>query len=198
MTDLMHNVEILPVTTTTDIVSITHPSMTENNINGRAVICDIEPVTHVRTVAIDGDGLSQQTRTDHRGDKFLLVLIGAVIIGAVRRHCWQAIGLVVCSDQMVRRRFTRRVGRVGCIRRGFAKRRIMGSKRAVDLIRGDMVKTTSLRIPCLVLEPENPGRLQQREGAHDVGLDERRRPRDGPVHVGLRGAMYNGINLILS
>src|SRR5215831_11537718 len=56
LTDDIHNIEVLPVTTATNIVGIAHPSTTENNVDGRAVIFDIEPVAHVRTVAIYWDG----------------------------------------------------------------------------------------------------------------------------------------------
>src|SRR5215510_13368408 len=89
LTDDIHNIEVLPVTTATNIVGIAHPSMTEHNVDGRTVIFDIEPVTHVRTITVYWDGLSLQTRTDNGRYKLLIMLIRAVIIGAVRRNCWQ-------------------------------------------------------------------------------------------------------------
>jgi len=73
----VHEVSIL----STNIVGIAHLSMAENVVNGRAVIFDIEPVTHVGTVAIYCDGLSLQTRMDNGRDKLLIVLIRAVVIG---------------------------------------------------------------------------------------------------------------------
>src|SRR5262249_651070 len=58
LTDHIHNVEVLPVTITTDIVGITHPSMTEHHVNSHAVIFNIEPIAYVGTVPIYWDRLS--------------------------------------------------------------------------------------------------------------------------------------------
>src|SRR5262249_44490617 len=125
LTDDMHNVEVLPVTKATNIVGIAHLSMTENNIDGRAVIFNIEPVAHVRTITVHRDGLSLQTRTDNGGYKLLIMLVRAIFIGTVRQGCWQPVGLVVRPYQMVRRCFTRRVWGVRSIWRCFAKWWIM-------------------------------------------------------------------------
>src|SRR5262245_20438214 len=91
----IHNVEVLPVPTAANIVGIAHPSMTEHNVDGRAVIFNIEPVAPVRTITIYWDGLALQTRTDNGGYKFLIMLVWAVIIGTVCGGSWQPIGLVI-------------------------------------------------------------------------------------------------------
>src|SRR5262249_2066715 len=52
LTDDIHNAEVLPVTTATNIVGLANPSVTQNEVDSRAVIFDIEPVAHVGTVAI--------------------------------------------------------------------------------------------------------------------------------------------------
>src|SRR5262245_48973171 len=99
---------------------------------------------------------------------------------------------------MVRRRLTRRVWRVGSIRRCLAKWLIVWSQSAVHFIGGDMVKTTAPHIPRLVVEPEDTRSLKQREGAYHIRLDERRGTHDGPIHVGLRGEMHDSIDRMLT
>ena len=147
--------------TTANIVHLAHPSATENSVEGRTVIFDIQPVTHIRAIAIDWNRLFPQTRLDNGRNKLLIVLVGAIIIRTVCRDCWESVGLIVSPDQMVRRRFTGCVWGVGSIRRCFAKERIVWSKSAVDLISRDMVKTTGTRIPRLCRAARRRGQPQE-------------------------------------
>jgi hypothetical protein len=61
-----------------------------------------------------------------------------------------------------------------------------------------MVKTTGPRIPRPFVQPEDPRSLKQREGTHNVCLDERGGTGDGPVHVGLCGEVHDGIDGMLT
>ena len=95
LTDHVHHIEVLPVITPTNIVGLAHPSTTDHRVDGRAVIVDVEPVAPVRPIAVDRDRHTLETRTDNGGDKLLIMLIGAVVIGTVGHTGGEPVGLVV-------------------------------------------------------------------------------------------------------
>jgi hypothetical protein len=88
-------VQVLTAMPTANIIHFTHPAATEYSVEGYTVIFNIQPVTHIRAIAIDWNGLFPQTGLDNSRNKLLIVLVGTIIIRTVRRDSWESIGLVV-------------------------------------------------------------------------------------------------------
>ena len=53
-------------------------------VNRRTVIIDMEPITHIEPIAIDGQLRPLHRANDHEGDEFLGELKGSVIVGTTR------------------------------------------------------------------------------------------------------------------
>jgi hypothetical protein len=84
-TDRVYNVQIPPIIAATNVVHLAYTPTADDGVNTTAVILDIQPIAHIRPIAIHRDGLAPETSADNGGDKFLSILEGAVIIGAVAR-----------------------------------------------------------------------------------------------------------------
>ena|SRR5215204_1706895 len=69
----------------------------------------------------------------------------------------------------------------------------LGAERAEHLVGGDVVKPESILVDALQPTPVLERRLQQREGADDVGAHERRRAVDRTVDVALGGEMDDDV-----
>ena len=79
------------------------------------MIADVEPVTYLHAVAIDGQWLVGQRVDDHQGDELFGEVVGAVVVAAVGSERGQAVGVVVGAHQMVASGFAGAVGAVGSV-----------------------------------------------------------------------------------
>ena len=57
------------------------------------MVRDVQPVPNIFPVAIDGDRFARQCTVDRQRDQLFGKLIRTVIIGAIRRHDRQAVGM---------------------------------------------------------------------------------------------------------
>ena len=98
------------------------------------------------------------------------------------------------------------VGAVGLVAVGFCKGRIGFGQRTIDLVGGDVQKPEAAfcRSPPLWAitligqgRPKASHRLQQAEGAHDVGLNELTGAMDGAVHMAFGGKVDHRAGLVL-
>ena len=196
----------------TDVVGLAQAAGFQHAAEGAAVVLHIQPVTDLHAVAVDGQVLAGQCVDDHQGDEFFGEMVGAVVVAAVGGQHGQAIGVVPGADQVVGCGFAGTVGAVWFVAVRLGKGRIVFAERAIDLVGGHVQKAERLpcrRGPCrgsrtlcaIALfgqaHPISAHRLQQAEGAHDVGLDEVTGAVDGAVDVALGREVDHGAGLVL-
>ena len=83
------------------------------------MVFDIEPVAHVRALAVDGQRLALERIDDHQRDQLLGKMIGAVIVRAIADDGRQPVGVMPRVDQMIRRGLRGGIGRASGRRRWF-------------------------------------------------------------------------------
>jgi len=54
----MDEVDVAQLVTPTDVVDLTGGALVQDEIDGAAVVLDVQPVADVEAVAVDGDGLA--------------------------------------------------------------------------------------------------------------------------------------------
>ena len=79
----------------------------EDQVDSTCVVDDIEPVTHILALSIDGQRLTMTDIVDEEGDQLLWELIGTIVIRAVGHQCRHPIGIVVRTDKVVAGSLTR-------------------------------------------------------------------------------------------
>jgi hypothetical protein len=65
----------------------------------------IQPIANILPLSIDRDMLLPQTLKQYHRDELLRELVRSVIVGAIGDENWQTVGVVPCSDKVIRRRF---------------------------------------------------------------------------------------------
>lgn len=183
-----HDVQVGVFVFGADVINLSRLSFLQNQVQGAAVVFDVNPVPDVLAVAVDGDGFTGQGVQDDGRDELLRVLVGAVVVAAAGDDHRQAVGDEVGPAQEVGGGFAGRVGAVGPDGTFFGKGRVVRLKRTVDLIGGYLEE-----FPDAVL----PGGLQQHLGALDVGLDKGCRVQDAAIHVGLGGQVGDEVEFFL-
>src|SRR5882672_9413148 len=99
--------------------------------------------------------------------------------------------MVIGANEMVRGRLRRGVRTVGSVRRRFRKRGILGSKRAIYLVRGNMQKA---EVGFLLLGqtcPIGSYLLQKRKCPVHIRTDEIIRPSNGAIDMALSRKMQD-------
>ena len=99
----LDDVDVLPLVETTDVVGLSDPSVMEYGVDGPCVVLDEQPVTHVLALTIDRKGFAVADVVDEQRYKLLRELVRAVVVRAVGHDGRHTIGVVVGSDEMVRR-----------------------------------------------------------------------------------------------
>ena len=134
----MDDIEVRLLVPASDIVGLPHPSGLEDPADGGGVVLYIEPVAHLLAIAIDGERLAGESVVDDQGNQLLREMVGAVVVGAVRGHHRQAVGMVVGSDEVVGGCFAGGIGTIRLVLLGLGESRIRRRKRSIDLVGRDM------------------------------------------------------------
>ena len=150
------------------------------------MVLHIEPVAHLLPVAVDREGLAGEGVMDDQRNELLREVVGAVVIRAVRRQNWQAVGVMVGADKMIRGSLARRIRTIWLVLLGLCEGRIGGSKGAIDLIGRDMQESEIFLGLTFEAIPVGAGRLKEIEGADDISLNELTRSMNGAVDMVLR------------
>src|SRR2546423_10102563 len=133
--DRLHDVDIFSLGISTEIISLADASLLQHPLDAAAMIANVQPISHLQSVAVNRNRLSIERVDDSERNQLLGKVIRTVVIGRVGRGDRKSIRVVVSAYQMVGRGFTGSVGRVrgiGCV---FGERRRRRSKRAVDFVR---------------------------------------------------------------
>ena len=110
MANRVHHFQIRALAIATDIINLTHAAIGKHCPNGAAVVGHVKPVANLTAVAVNWQGLALEAVQDHQRYQFFRKLIRTIVVGAVGRERWQAIGVVVGPHEVIAGRFGRRVG----------------------------------------------------------------------------------------
>jgi hypothetical protein len=196
-TEGMDDVEVRLLVPPANVVGLPHPACLEDTANGGGVVLHIEPVAHLLAVAVDGERLAGEGIVDHQWDKLLREVVGAVVVGAVRRENREAVGVVVGTNEVIGGRLAGRVGAVRLVLLGLSEGWICRRQRSIDLVSGDMEEAEGFLGRIIESIPVGTGGLKESEGADDVCLDELGRPMNGAIDMGLGGKVDDGPRLML-
>lgn len=78
----LDDVQIRPLVMAADVIDLPRPALMQNEIDGGAVVIDMQPVTDVFSLAIDGQALVMERPGDDEGNQLLGEVIGAIVIRA--------------------------------------------------------------------------------------------------------------------
>lgn len=176
--------DVVPLAISSDEVGLPHAALREDVPDGRGVVLGVDPVADVHAAAVELGADAVDDVGDLPGDELLHVLVGTVVVGAVRDRGAKPVGAGPCAHEHVGGRLGGAVGARGLIRRllgelgGVVERQV-----AVDLVGGDVV----------VADAVLADGLQQAEGPLDVGAKERLRVGDGVIVVALGGVVHDGV-----
>src|SRR5260221_4889001 len=92
-----------------DVVNLPDFALLENRENAKAVILDVQPISLLLAVAINGERPVAEGIGDHEGHKFFWKLIRAVIVGRSRDHRGKLVSSDVRPNQEIRSRLRRGV-----------------------------------------------------------------------------------------
>ena len=122
-----YEVDVAPLVEAPDIISVSNLPLVEDEVYGTSMVYDIEPVTHILSRTIDRKGTTQDNILDEERDKLLGILVGTVVIGAVRDDRGQTIGVMEGSHEVVTRGLTSRIGTMWVILR------LLGEETSIEL-----------------------------------------------------------------
>ena len=167
-----------------DEVGLSHAALREDGPYGGRVVLGMDPVAHVLALAVELGAHAVYDVRDLARDELLHVLVGAVVVRAVRDRGAQAVGAGPGAHEHVGGRLGGAVRGAGLVGRGLGEaRRVVEGQISVYLVGGDVV----------VAEAVLAHGLEQPEGALDVGAQEGLRVCDGVVVVGLGGVVHDGV-----
>ena len=134
------------------------------------MVADVEPVTDVHSVAIDGNRLSLEQALNDHWNELLWKLIGPIVVGAIGNDGRQAVGVVISAHEHVAGGFAGRVRRVRGIGSGFGKM-TRRAETAIDFIRRD-VEEASAGGGRGGIQPGGAAGFEEVESADDVRVNE--------------------------
>ena len=109
----MDDIKVRLLIPSTDIIGLPYPAGLQDAPDGGGMVPHIEPVAHLHPVAVDREGLSGEGVMNDERNEFFGEVVGAVVVGAVRREDGETVGMMVGTDEVIRGRLA---GRVRAIR----------------------------------------------------------------------------------
>ena len=129
-----HQFDVGPLGLPADVVGLAGFSTLQDGENRLTVVDDVQPVTNLETVAVDGQRLPLQGVAYHEGDELFGELEGTVVVGTVGNERRQAVGPVVGPHEVVARSLGRGIGTVRRVGGEFREGRVFRPEGAVHLI----------------------------------------------------------------
>ena len=166
----------------------------DDDVERPGVILDIEPVADVGPRPVDRQRLAVDGVEDDQRDQLLGEVIRAVIVGAVRDDRRESVGVRPSRDEVVGRRLGRGIGRTRIVRRGLDEQPVV-AERAIHLVGRDVQEAEPFALLAGEAQPIGARGLEHREGAEDVGLDERVAAGDRAVDMALGGEVDDVVRL---
>ena len=115
--DLLDDVDVALLVKAADVIDLADGALTQHQVDALAVVLDVEPVTHVFALAIDGQFLALKDVFDNQGNQLLGEVEGTVVVAAAGDVDGQTVGLVIGHGDEVGAGLAGRIGRTRCQRR---------------------------------------------------------------------------------
>mmetsp|Transcript_2458 Transcript_2458/g.5075 ORF Transcript_2458/g.5075 Transcript_2458/m.5075 type:complete len:338 (+) Transcript_2458:1664-2677(+) len=176
---------------TTDIVDVSRNTLVQNDIKSRSDILDIQKVSSVGSVTMNGEGQVFQQLIGELGDELFRELMGSINVVSSRNQARQFEGTEVRLDQEFSASLCGSVG-IGGFQNMFFRHGIRFEifSFSIDFIGGNMNESFDGRA--------HFGGFQENVRAINVGLCKGKRVSERVVDMGLCRKVHNGINLFLS
>ena len=97
----VNDLDILLLIMSADIVGLKQPSLLLYHIDCLGMILDIEPVTNVLAVSVNGKLCTLKSIVDHKRDELLGELVRAVVVGAVGYIGREMIRIHISPDKHI-------------------------------------------------------------------------------------------------
>ena len=97
----MNDLDVLLLIMSADIVGLKQPSLLLYHIDRLGMILDIEPVTNVLAVSVNGKLCTLKSIVDHKRDELLGELVRAIVIGAVGYIGREMIRIHISPDKHI-------------------------------------------------------------------------------------------------
>ena len=188
--DGLDHVDVGALIVAADVVDLADASLLQDEVDGTAVVLDIEPVADVLAVAVDRQLLVGQRVDDHQRDELLREVIRTVVVRAARDRRRDLVGAVIRHDQEVRTGFRSRIRARRLEVRLLREEQIRAVERqiAVDLIRRDLM---------VAVDAVPAAGVEQHARADDIRLQEDLRILDGAVDMRLCREVDDDVRLPL-
>ena len=188
--DGLDDVDVGALIMAADVVDLADAALLQNQVDGMAVILDVEPVADVLAVTVDRQLLVGQRVDDHQRDELLREVVRAVVVRAARDRRRDLVGAMVSHDKQVRTGLRSRIRARRLEVRLLREEQVRAVERqvAVDLIRRDLM---------VAIDAILAAGVEQDARADDVRLQEDLRILDGAVDMRLRREVDDDVRLLL-
>src|SRR5262245_62063630 len=112
-------------------------ALLERKQNAGAMVFHVDPVAHVRALAVDRQRLAGESAMDHMRDELLRKLERAVVVGAAGGDCAHPVGVMPGRYEMVGGGLRGGIGRAG-IEGGALGELTLVAERAEHLVGGNL------------------------------------------------------------
>ena len=190
LADQFYDIDVFHLVMSAYIVNLAYTSFVDDQVDGTAVILNIEPVADIFTLSVNREWFVVQSVGDHQRDQLFREVIRAVVVGAAADGHRQAVGSVVCENKKVSTCFGGAV-RAACMDRSFlCEEEVRSVKRkiSVNLICGNLMIT---------LDSVFTAGIHENSSTLDVGVKEYLRVFDGTVYVALSCEVYHDVRMLL-
>ena len=173
-----------------DVIDFADTAFLEDEVDGPAMVFDIEPVADIEAVPIDRQRLVMQGIDNHEGNQLFRKMIRPIVIGAAADGHRQAISPMIGQNQEVSRSLGGTV-RTGCVdRRCFRKEQIrpVQGQIAINFIRRYLMIPLNTVLAAGIHEHSRP---------HDIRFQENRRILNRPVDMRFRRKIDDYIRMLL-
>ena len=134
----LHEVDVPTLVVAADAVGAAGAALLDRGEERPGMVVDVQPVADVLALAVDRDGLATQALQDDDGDELLGELIRTVVIGAVRHHDRQAVGVHPGAGEVIARGLAGAIRRMRVVRGRLVEGRVRRAEGAEDFVGRDM------------------------------------------------------------
>ena len=185
-----NDVDILHFIVAADVIDFADTALLENEVDGPAMVFDIEPVADIEAVPIDRQRLVMQGIDNHEGNQLFREMIRSIVVGTAADGHRQTIGPMIGQDQEIRRSFR------GTIRAGRMNRRRF-RKEQIGPIQGQIPINFIRRYLMIPLDTVLAAGIHEDSRSHDIRFQENRRIFNRPVNVRFSRKIDDHIGMFL-
>lgn len=188
--DRLDDIDVRALIVAADVVDLADAALLQNEVDGMAVVLDIEPVADILAVAVNRQLLVRKRVDDHQRDELFRKMVRTVVVRAARNRRRQLVRAVVSHDQEVR---------------AGLRSRIRARRLEVRLLREEQIRTVERQIAInligrnlmIAVDAVLAAGIEQHARADDIRLQENLRILNRAVDMRLRREIDDDIRLLL-